>query len=127
MQRTRVDANARYKERNEDAEATGRREAEPHQDAEDDLHRLFSESDGQVIRLITESKGQKADKRLRFEVCEATDLDSGDSRRVRILRVLLGHYSGRLAKSCQHILKIFVHREVLVLCEGSSCRVIQNY
>ena len=127
MQRTRLNADSRYEERDEDAEPTGRRQAESDQDAEDDLHRLFSESDGQVIRLITESKGQKADKRLRFEVCEATDLDSGDSRRVRILRVLLGHYSGRLAKSCQHILKIFVHREVLVLCEGSSCRVIQNY
>ena len=73
MQRTRVDANARYKERDEDAEATGRREAEPHQDAEDDLHRLFSESDGQVIRLITGRKGQKTDSGLKVEAREATD------------------------------------------------------
>jgi hypothetical protein len=39
MQRARVNADARNEERDEDAEAAGRREAESHQDAKDDLHR----------------------------------------------------------------------------------------
>jgi hypothetical protein len=38
MQRTRVNADSRYEERDEDAESTGRRQAESDQDAEGDLH-----------------------------------------------------------------------------------------